>query len=152
MADEMFAIGGYEQAASAYARLTVRYGDHEQLAVRRFIALVASGDLDQASIVYELSVANGRPLTSSALPSGLSALYGTGSANRKNHIETLARYALNRDSDALPLHMVGTWLDLDGQHERAVTFHQRAAMITARAESNSSATLANRIADDVLAR
>ncbi len=152
MADEMFALGGYEQAASSYARLAVRYGDHEQLAVRRFIALVASGDMDQASIVYELSQANDRPITSSSLSGGLSALYGSSGSARKNHIESLARYALNRDSEALPLSMVATWLDLDGQPERASTFHQRAAMIKERTQSNGSPTLANRIADDVLAR
>lgn len=152
-ADEMFAIGGYEQAASAYARLAVRYGNHDELAVRRFIALVASGDHAQASIVFELAVANGRPLTSVALPTGgLARLYGANAQTRKNHIESLAAYALKADGEALPLNMVGAWLELDGQPERAATFLKRAAMISNAAEATASPTLANRLADAALAR
>ena len=152
-ADEMFALGGYEQAASAYARLAVRYGNHDELAVRRFIALVASGDHSQASIVFELAIANGRPLTAQALPvGGLAKLYGASAQNRKNHIESLAGYALKSDGEALPLNMVGTWLELDGQSERAATFIKRANMISNGAGSTSSPTLAHRLADVPLAR
>lgn len=152
-ADEMFAIGGYEQAASAYARLAVRYGDHDHLAVRRFIALVASGDHAQASIVYELAMLNDRPLTTTALPvGGLSKLYGVAAQNRNNHIESLASYALKSDNEALAMRMVGTWLELDGQSDRAATFLQRADMLSEPSESTARPTLANRLADAQLAR
>lgn len=152
-ADEMFAIGGYEQAASAYARLAVRYGDHDQLAVRRFIALVAGGDHAQASIVYELAMLNDRPLSPSALPAGgLTRLYGAAAQNRHNHIESLASYALKSDNEALAMRMVGTWLELDGQSDRAATFLQRADMLSKPSESAAPPTLANRLADAQLAR
>ena len=152
-ADEMFAIGGYAEAASAYARLAVRYGNHDELAVRRFIALVASGEHAQASIVYELAVANDRPLTMSALPSGgLAKLYGANPAARGKHIDSLASYALKLDNEALPMAMVGTWLELDGQPLRAATFLQRAEMISKANESTPAPALANRLAEAQLAR
>lgn len=151
-ADEMFALGGYEQAASAYARLAVRYGNHDELAVRRFIALVASGDHAQASIVYELAMVNGRPLTMNALPGGLVSLYGASASNRKNHIESLASYALKAENEALPLRMVGTWLELDGQAQRAATFFKRADTLDPSSASPAAPTVASRLADAQLAR
>ncbi len=150
-ADEMFALGGYEQAASAYARLAVRFGNHDALAVRRFIALVASGDHASASIVCELAMANGRPLSADALPGGLAQLYGANAAIRKNHIESLAAFALQSSSEALPLQMVASWLELDGQAERAATFKQRADMLS-QPTAPASPTLANRLVDAMLAR
>lgn len=122
-ADAIFAAGGYSQAASAYAKLTVRYGNHDQLAVRRFLALVASGDCDQAAVVFELATLSGQGLSLNALPAGgLSALYGTNATVRQQHVDYLADFAMKHSTDSLPLSMVGTWLVLDGQPERAELF------------------------------
>ncbi len=151
-ADDIFAAGGYEEAASAYAKLTVRYGNHDELVVRRFIAFVASGNHAQASVVYELAMASDRPINVDTLTGGLAKLYGASAATRKNHIESLAAYALRSANEALPLSMVGTWLELDGQAQRAATFHQRAAMLNNPTEPVSSPALANRLAELPLAR
>ncbi len=129
-ADALFAAGRYVDAASAYARLTVRYGNHDALAVRRFIALVASNDCDQAAVVYEIAVANGSPITAAGLgTSGLAKLYGQHVGSRQIHVDSLALYAMNRQNDSTALSMVGTWLELDGQTQRAELFHARARML-----------------------
>ncbi|MCC6509654.1 MAG: hypothetical protein IT423_11135 [Pirellulaceae bacterium] len=140
-ADQMFAVGGFAQAASAYARLTVRYGNHDELAVRRFIALVASGDHSQAAVVYQLAQANALPLRVSALPQGsLEKLYGPLVAMREQHINSLANYAFQSNEDAVSLGMVGTWLVLDGQSERAQVFLQRAEKMSDAITSPATAT------------
>lgn len=129
-ADAVFAAGEYQQAAAAYARLTIRYGNHDELAVRRFIALVASGDCEQAAVMYEAASLAEQPLLTSALPAGgLVELYGAAAPAREQHADYLAAYALQHPDDGLALAMVGTWLQLDGQSERAQLFMQRAAAL-----------------------
>jgi tetratricopeptide (TPR) repeat protein len=129
-ADAIFASGDYQQAAAAYARLTVRYGNHDELAVRRFIALVASGDCDQAAVMFEAASATQQPLLARGLPAGgLAELYGAAAAERDKHVEYLAAYALKHSDDGLALAMVGTWLELDGQFERAQLFMKGAAAL-----------------------
>lgn len=130
-ADAIFAAGDYRQAAAAYARLTIRYGNHDELAVRRFIALVASGDCEQAAVMFEAASLSEQSLLASALPSGgLAELYGASASQRETHADYLAAYALRHPDDGLALAMVGTWLELDGQNERAQLFMQRAAALT----------------------
>lgn len=95
--------------------------------MRRFVALVASGDCDQASVLFELAAAQQQPFLVSALPAGgLSQLYQSQSDVRGQHIDHLADYALKRPEDGLALAMVGTWLELDGQPERAQPFLESA--------------------------
>jgi tetratricopeptide (TPR) repeat protein len=132
-ADGVFAAGDYQQAAGAYARLTVRYGNHDELAVRRFIALVASGDCEQAAVMFEAASLSQQALLASALPAGgLTELYGAAAPEREKHIDYLAAYALKHPDDGLALAMVGTWLELDGQTERAQLFMKRAAALAPR--------------------
>jgi hypothetical protein len=140
-ADALFASGAYAQAASAYARLTVRFGDHEELGVRRFVALIASGDCEQAAVVFELAALNGRRLEAASFPGGsLKNLYAGKYADCKRHTEYLAQYALTHAAEATPLAMVGTWLQLDGQSERAAPFMQRAAAMAGDARDNTLPT------------
>jgi hypothetical protein len=55
----------------------------------------------------------------------LAGLYGAKSEDRKKHVDFLADFALKHSDDSLPLTMVGTWLVLDGQTERAELFLNR---------------------------
>lgn len=147
-ADAIFAAGDYQQAAAAYARLTIRYGNHDELAVRRFIALVAAGDCEQAAVMFEAASLAAQPLEISALPAGgLAELYGDTASAREQHVEYLAAYALNHPDDGLALAMVGTWLELDGQTERAQVFMQRAASLAPadRLPTNSAHLVATEI-------
>ena len=146
-ADAIFAAGGYQEAAACYARLTVRYGNHDELAVRRFVALVANGDCDQAAVVVELASAIGQTLDSNSLPQGLLQLYGRRPTERKNHVEFLADYALKHPTDTQALKMVGIWLELDGQTERAQLFLKPAANIPAERglTHNASMLVATRL-------
>jgi tetratricopeptide (TPR) repeat protein len=147
-ADAIFASGDYQQAAATYARLTVRYGNHDELAVRRFIALVASGDCDQAAVMFEAASAAQQPLLVSALPTGgLTALYGLAAPEREQHVDYLAAYALKHPDDGLALAMVGTWLELDGQAERAQMFMKSAAAMAPRDEIPTDA--ARLVATDI---
>lgn len=126
-ADAIFNAGGYREAAAAYARLTVHYGNHDSLAVRRFVSLVASGQCDQAAVVVELASALDQHLTSDSLTrSSLAQFYGAHAELRKQHVELLADFALKHQEDAQALKMVGIWLQLDGQVERAEPFFERA--------------------------
>lgn len=131
-ADAIFAAGGYQQAASAYAHLTVHYGNHDELAVRRFVALVASGDCDQAAVLFELATSTGQQLAINALPvGGLAELYGEYADSRTAHADFLAEYALRHPHDHSALAMVGTWLELDAQSERAQPFLESARRLAA---------------------
>ncbi len=141
-ADKIFAAGGYQEAASAYARLTLRFGNHDELIARRFLALVASGDCAQAAVVYELAQAQKVALTTELLPGkNLRGLYGSLASNRVQHCDTLAAYALSNPNDLSALAMVGTWLTLDGQEARAELFLNTASPKTEHPSSNKSPRL-----------
>ena len=129
-ADAIFAAGGYQQATQAYARLAVRYGVTDDTTTRRFVALVASRDFEQAAVVLQAALAGGAQIIASHLPDqSLRQLYGVSARDVDLHCEFLAKYALEHHGEALPLAMVGTWLVLDGQPDRAEAFLRRAARI-----------------------
>lgn len=134
-ADAIFGAGGYREAAAAYAKLTVHYGNHDSLAVRRFISLVASGQCDQAAVVVELASALDQQLTSDSLTrNSLAQFYGSHADLRNLHIESLADFAWNHQDDVSALKMVGIWLQLDGQDQRAEPFFQRARSLAPSTE------------------
>lgn len=129
-ADAIFSAGGFRDAAQAYARLSVRYGVDDVLSTRRFVALVACGDCEQAAVVTESSAAANLFFDATHLPGGqLTTLYGSQAAKIAEHGDLLAKYALSHADQALPLSMVGTWLTLNGQSDRARLFFDRAAQI-----------------------
>jgi hypothetical protein len=95
--------------------------------VRHFVALVANGNCEQAAVLFELASTSEKPLLVSALPvGGLAELYGDQTKARSSHVNYLADYALKHPHDSLALAMVGTWLELDGQPERAQPFLESA--------------------------
>ncbi len=129
-ADAIFAAGGYQQATQAYARLAVRYGVSDDITTRRFVALVAGRDFEQAAVVLQAALAGGAKINAAHLPEhSLRKLYGVSASEVDLHCEFLAKYALQHNREALPLAMVGTWLVLDGQPDRAEAFLHRAADI-----------------------
>lgn len=143
-ADSIFSAGGFRDAAMAYARLSVRYGVSSELTTRRFVALVASGDIEQAAVVVESSAAAGVSINPAQLPgSKLSSLYGPQVAKLAEHGESLARYALEHADQSLPLVMVGTWLELDGQSDRGRKFFERASQMSDSPEVDLQPLLAS---------
>lgn len=128
--DAMFQSGRYSEAAAAYARLAVFFGDCDALTARRFAAQVAAGDCNQAAVIYELAMAQQRPIAASEMPAGgLKGLYGSRHNDRASHVDRLALAALENPSDPVPLAMVGTWLILDGQADRAEPLLRKAAAL-----------------------
>ena len=126
-ADAILKAGGYEQAARAYAQLSVRFGTSETLLGRRFIAQVFAGDLEQAEAIVALADMTGLRLDRA----------GAGSLQQlveapvivQAATEKLAQRALQDNSDSLRLKSVATWLQLTGDTQLASVFMSRVAQI-----------------------
>ncbi len=126
-ADQIFAAGGYSDAARAYARLAVRFGSSNDLTTRRFVALIASRDCDQAAAVMHAALIGDGRIAAEFLPQrSLNNFYGPLMRNAELHCEFVAKYAWERRHEALPLIMIGKWLQLDNQFVRAQPFFARA--------------------------
>ncbi len=129
-ADAIFRAGGYHEAATAYAQLAVRFGPSDLLYGRRFVAQVASKDLEQAAITLASASATGFELGRADLPG--SRLVGLGLSDEVvgSLTESLAAYALAKPEEALPLEMVSSWLRLSGDKERSEIFLTRAQQLS----------------------
>ncbi len=130
-ADAIFQAGGYQQAATAYAQLHVRYGSSNLIFGRRFIAQVACGDYDQAAVVLVSAQGAGFPIDRSlASTSDWSQLLAPQADAIGGWTESLAQHALQVQGQhgALQadqhesLELMATWLNLTGQPERAGLF------------------------------
>ncbi|MCA9131819.1 MAG: hypothetical protein KDA45_01635 [Planctomycetales bacterium] len=130
-ADAIFQAGGYRQAAAAYAELNVRFGSTNLIFGRRFIAQVASGDIEQAAVILVSATAVGVQLERRDLPGGsLQTLFAQHPQALEASTERLAAHALERPEEAERLVMLGRWLDLVGDDERSAMFLQRAAELS----------------------
>ena len=126
-ADAILKAGGYQQAARAYAQLSVRFGTNETLLGRRFIAQVLAGDLEQAEAIVALADMTDLRLDRS----------GNGSLQQlieapvilQAATEQLAQRALEDNSDSLRLKSVATWLQLTGDTQLASVFMSRVQQI-----------------------
>ncbi len=127
-ADAIFRAGGYREAATAYAQLNVRYGSSDQIFGRRFVAQVASGDLDQAAVILASAKAAGFRLDAAELPAGnLLGIFDGDSRKVALLTEQLAAHAMSASTEQEPLELVGQWLSLAGDQQRANLFLSMAA-------------------------
>ena len=148
-ADAIFQAGGYQQAATAYAQLHVRYGSSDLIFGRRFVAQVASGDYDQAAVVLVSAQGAGFPIDRSvASVSDWSQLLAPHGDAITAWTESLAQHALQSQSQHgvlsgdqhEALELMATWLNLTGQPERAGLFLAMAERL-ANEESQPQPTL-----------
>ncbi len=128
-ADNIFRAGGYREAARAYAQLTVKFGTSDLLCTRRFLAQMASGDLEQAVVVVSSAELAGSNLKRSTLPGG--SLSGLGLTEDLISLrkEELAKHAYQLADDADSLIALARWLQLAGDEERAELFLVRARQL-----------------------
>ncbi|MCA9127902.1 MAG: hypothetical protein KDB22_12490 [Planctomycetales bacterium] len=121
-ADSLLTIGNYREAATAYARMSLKYGATNQLLGRRFIAQVLSGDVLQADVIAQAARLSDTPIERIDLPGGtldgLGISYELGVA-RAN---ALAAVAMRGDGSVVCLEAVAVWLTLLGDDERAARF------------------------------
>ncbi len=139
-ADAIFQAGGYQQAATAYAQLHVRYGSSNLIFGRRFVAQVACGDYDQAAVVLASAQGAGFPIDrSTASSSDWSQLLAAQAEAVNGWTEGLAQHALQAQGRRGPLEvdqhealeLMATWLNLTGQPERAGLFLAMAERLSA---------------------
>ncbi len=135
VADTILRIGGYREAAQAYARLANKYGDSDLIYGRRFVAQAAAGDVAQAEVVLGMAEAVGFRIRAEDLPDGNLDAFLNAPVLVASITEKLASRALERSEDPLSLKSVATWLNLSGDRERADIFLRRAEQL----EQTSSA-------------
>lgn len=130
-ADAIFEAGGYSQAATAYARLNVQFGSSDLIFGRRFVAQIASGDFDQAAVIAASAEAAGFQLSAADLPGGSTdQLFSQALERREALTERLAAEALVRPSQPEPLQVLGLWLQLAGDMQRAEMFFDMARQLS----------------------
>jgi hypothetical protein len=138
-ADALMQAGGYRQAGAAYAALNIRYGSSDLIFGRRFIAQVASGDLEQAAVVLASARAAGFSLNPQELPGGdLKQLFGHKPQQIVALTERLASQALTRLPAAEPMEMIGVWQKLAGEPERANMFLAMARELSSQTQPSES--------------
>lgn len=139
-ADAIFQAGGYQQAATAYAQLHVRYGSSNLIFGRRFVAQVACGDYDQAAVVLVSAQGAGFPIDRSiAAVADSSQLLASQADAVNGWTEGLAQHALQAQGQQgtgevdqhEALEIMATWLNLTGQPERAGLFLAMAERLSA---------------------
>lgn len=141
-ADAIFQNGGYREAATAYAQLNVRYGSSNTIFARRFVAQVASGDLDQAAVVLASAEAAGFQLHPADLPTGnLLGLFNGDSSKVAMLTEQLAAHAMSATTEQEPFELVGQWLSLAGDQQRSSLFLEMASRLRSDTSTPSPAML-----------
>jgi hypothetical protein len=128
-ADAILKAGGYREAAAAYAQLSVRYGSSDLLFARRFVAQVASGDVEQAVVIAASAELAGYHLDKSSLPAETLTGLGVRESLVADRSEALAALAYRRSDDADALLALGRWMHLSGDEPRAELFIARARQI-----------------------
>ncbi len=122
-ADAIFRAGGYRQAAVAYAQLHVRYGSSDTIFMRRFVAQIACGDLDQAAVVLASAQGAGFDVRRwQTEHSDWNQLFADNPSLVEQLSERLAEHALAGGDEREGLEMMATWLNLTGQPQRADLF------------------------------
>jgi hypothetical protein len=121
-ADAILRVGGYREAAKAYAELSLRYGTTEELLARRFVANVLNHDFRQAEVIAELSELLGFDLDTGSLDGQPLRDFVSTKVRLETLTEKLAELALRDRSNASALRSVATWLRLDDDQERSALF------------------------------
>ncbi|MEZ6133793.1 MAG: hypothetical protein R3C53_02675 [Pirellulaceae bacterium] len=133
-ADAILRAGGYREAATAYAQLSVRYGVNETLMTRRFIAQIVSDDLEQAVLISASADLAGVTLSRDSLPARSLQALGVDQQLIASQSEALAARAYQAMDDHDALQTLGTWLHLAGDDERSKIFVARAKQLSSQAE------------------
>ncbi len=141
--DDMLRAGGYRQAATAYAQLAVRFGPSQTLFARRFIAQVASGEFEQASLIAMSAELAGYSLDRNTVPQASLIALGLSQDTITRCTEGLAKRAYERPQEAECLAAVGHWLHLAGDDERAELFLARAAQLSDQPQPSSPSPSSN---------
>ncbi len=127
-ADSILRAGGYREAATAYAQLSVRYGACDDLFVRRFVAQVASADFEQAKVIAASAQLAGFHLQRSNLPAGSLAGLGLDNEFVSARSEAMASQ-IYREADAESLATLGHWMHLVGDEQKSQVFLAGAAQL-----------------------
>ncbi|MFK7735503.1 MAG: hypothetical protein AB8B50_05735 [Pirellulaceae bacterium] len=126
-ADAILRVGGYRDAAKAYAELSLRYGTSEDLLARRFVANVLNHDFRQAEVIAELSELLGFDLDKRSLNGQPLSEFVGESVRVEVLTEKLAELALRDRNNLGSLRSVATWLSLDNDLERSALFFTAAS-------------------------
>ncbi len=131
-ADAMMTARMPREAAKAYARLCLQFGDSPELFTRRFIAQVQSRDFPQATMVVALSQLMEMPIGLTDKPSEsrrvLDQFVGNGVAVQAS-TEWIARKASSRLDDKDSLSAISAWMLLCGDLEKSALFERRAGQL-----------------------
>ncbi len=130
LADEMMRMGGYEEAAVAYARIFLRHGQSRTLFERRYVAQILAGNYSQAEIILNSAVLNDSRIDGQSLPGDPAVAFDVDRKNCHVASEALAQRAYENQSDSLPMLSVATWLRIMGDHDRASLFERAHSQLT----------------------
>ncbi|GAB5403540.1 MAG: hypothetical protein Aurels2KO_17710 [Aureliella sp.] len=141
-ADEIFRAGNPRAAARQYARLSLRFGASGQLLSRRFVAQVAAGEFEQASVIASLTRLMGLKITADSLPGKSLLGLGIDPVMAEALSEAVAEMAVLQRIDPERLEVVAVWLRMAGDNKRSKMFFSEAAKIRAiQSRSPSSSTI-----------
>src|SRR5262249_40452480 len=90
-------------------------------------ALIATHNYDLAATAFKRAIA----LTDDLSRGGfrLSDIYGGANMTKGQHLESLAEWAMNRNTSADPYFLLGIFLNYEGQQARAEKFFQKASSL-----------------------
>ncbi|RMF40648.1 MAG: hypothetical protein D6753_11260 [Planctomycetota bacterium] len=129
-ADQILAAGGYRQAATAYAQLSLRYGDRPELLLRRFVAQALAGEWESAEVVVSVADAWSTPLIRAAQQANVEPVIAIVQESQPETVaEAMAARALTRPEDPLALKTLAVWLWITGDRSRSKLFLQRAEQL-----------------------
>lgn len=131
-ADAILRAGGYREAATAYAQLSLRYGTTPHLLTRRFVAHVLGRDLNQAEVLVQLANVDNLHLDAAYLHVGGLQAFLESPVLIEASSEALAARALSRDKDPTALRSIAQWLELARNHEKAAMFRLAAQQLENR--------------------
>lgn len=132
--DRLFRDGKYHEALQKYKSASRQATDLAEAHFRQGISLIATGRYELAAT----SVKKGIQLSPEFVVSGfrLDEIYGDAHLAKSTHVESLARAALERPDDSDMLFLLGMFLHLDGESDRAKKFFRRASELAGSADAH----------------